>query len=382
VTARGVAIEACTAVDAGARANAVLAELLERSGLSDRDRALATELAYGTTRMRRACDWLVDQFARGEMEPSVQAAARVGAYQLAYMRAPAYAAVSATVAEAPPRARSFLNAVLRRVAELVEAGPIVWPDLPTGLSYPDWVVRRMVEDLGAERALTALKQMNKAAPMTVRADGYAQGPSSQAVGSYVLGLLDGAAPGPVLDACAGPGGKATLLARRGGLVVGTEVAPARARLVSNQCRRLGLSNVAVAVADAGAAPWRAATFAGVLVDAPCSGLGVLHRRPDARWRAQPGDIVRLAALQRRLLAASAPLVRPGGVLVYSVCTLTRDETVVVGDWLAGEVAPGGWDDAPLPGAPWQRWGRGALLLPQADGGDGMFVLALRRRQAP
>ena len=122
-TARGVAISALIAAEEGERANLVLPRMLSASGLDERDRGFATELAYGTLRMCRACDWLVGQFAKGELEPAVRAAARAGAYQLAFMRVPAYAAVSATVAECPRRARPLLNAVLRRVADLVAAGP-------------------------------------------------------------------------------------------------------------------------------------------------------------------------------------------------------------------------------------------------------------------
>ena len=113
----------------------------------------------------------------------------------------------------------------------------------------------------------------------------------------------------------------------------------------------------------------------MLVDAPCSGLGVLRRRPDARWRVKPADVARLAVLQRDLLAAALPLVRPGGVLVYSVCTLTGEETRGIDGWLA-RTAP----DAipvPPPGSPWQPVGRGALLLPQTEGTDGMYLLTLR-----
>ena len=195
VTARGLAITALVAAEDGERANLVVPRLLSASGLDERDRGFVTELAYGTLRMCRACDWLVGQFARGELEPVVRAAARAGAYQLAFMRVPAYAAVSATVSEAPPRARSLLNAVLRRVAALVEAGPLVWPDLGTRLSYPDWVIRRLGEDLGPERAMGALDQMNIAASQTVRADGYTQDPGSQAVAEHMADLMSTAPRG-------------------------------------------------------------------------------------------------------------------------------------------------------------------------------------------
>jgi 16S rRNA (cytosine967-C5)-methyltransferase len=381
VTARGVAIAALVAAENGERANIVVPRLLSGSGLDERDRGFATELAYGALRMCRACDWLVGQFARGPLEPVVRAAARAGAYQLAFMRVPPYAAVSATVAEVPPRARSLLNAVLRRVAGLVEAGPPRWPDLGTRLSYPDWVIVRLGQDLGADRAMAALEQMNVAASPSVRPDGYVQDRGSQAVAEYMADLLQGAPatgqPGGVLDVCAAPGGKTTLLARSRPFVVGADLAPARAKLVKANAEGLGLANLAVVVADGVEPPFRPFGFAGVLVDAPCSGLGVLRRRPDARWRVRPADVGRLANLQQRLLGAAVPLVAPGGVLVYSVCTLTSAETIDVGHWLNGELGPG-WETLSPPGPPWEPSGHGALLLPQAAGTDGMYVLAVRR----
>jgi 16S rRNA (cytosine967-C5)-methyltransferase len=256
------------------------------------------------------------------------------------------------------------------------------------------VLARLGEDLGAGRALAALEQMNQAASPSTRPDGYIQDAGSQAVGEYVAGLLVGRS-GPVLDLCAAPGGKTTFLAHGSPFVVGVDVAPARARLVAGNAERLQLPNVAVVVADGTQPPFRAESFALALVDAPCSGLGVLRRRPDARWRARPEDVGRLAHLQRRLLSTAARLVAPGGVLVYSVCTLTRKETVDIDEWLAGG-DPGGdsradgasplrpvgeWEAAPPPGPPWEPLGRGALLLPQAAGTDGMYVLALRRQSA-
>ena len=184
--------------------------------------------------------------------------------------------------------------------------------------------------------------------MTVRADGYVQDRASQLVAAHV-----GAGPAIASSTCARPPAARPPPWRRRAvpaLVVAADLSPARRRAswppTPPAWRRRRWLTV---VADGTAPPWRPGSFDRVLVDAPCSGLGVLRRRPDARWRVQPGDVARLAELQRRLLAAAVPLVRPGGVLVYSVCTLTREETAGIDDWLARtapELVP-----LPPPGAP-------------------------------
>ena len=203
--------------------------------------------------------------------------------------------------------RAVVNAVLRRVASQLAAGPITWPDPATELSYPDWIVARLARDLGPESARDALVTMNEPAAMTVRADGYVQDRASQLVATQV-----GAQPGDrILDVCAAPGGKATAIAAHGpDLVVAADVSPGRAALTAANAERLGAGRIATVVADGLQPPWPAGRFDRVLVDAPCSGLGVLRRRPDARWRVQPGDVARLAGLQRRLLdglaAAGSP----------------------------------------------------------------------------
>lgn len=368
-SARGVALVALLRIEEGAYANLVVPSLLDECGLAARDRGFVTELVYGTTRMRRACDWLVDRFVDRPLDPEVRAALRLGAYQLAFLGTPPHAAVSATVAEVGHRARGLVNAVLRKVAADL---PPRWPDPPTRLSYPDWIVRRLADDLGPEAAAAALEQMNEVPTVTEREDGYVQDEASQWVAAYV-----GVQPGErVADVCAAPGGKATAMASVGaGVVTAVDVLAHRAGLVQANVRRLGLGNVAVLQADGRQPPFRSASFDRLLVDAPCSGLGVLRRRPDARWRVQPDDVDRLAALQRELLDASLPIVRAGGVLVYSVCTLTSAESIGVDEWLAAEHPE--WEPLPPPGPPWEPLGRGARLLPQTAGTDGMYVLGLR-----
>lgn len=370
-TARGIALQALREIDRGARANVVVPKLLDGSRLAARDRHLVTELAYGTCRMERACDWMIHAHTRGRIDDEVRCALRLGAYQLGWTRIPAHAAVSATVAEVRGPGRSVVNAVLRRVASEVEGGGVVWPDAATELSYPDWLVEGLAADLGAERALGALETMNLPASATARPDGYIQDRASQMIVEH---LRPYAAGGLVLDLCAAPGGKATGLAGAA-LVVAAELAPSRAGVVAANAAGLGLDNVQTIVADGLAPPLRLGAFDLVLVDAPCSGLGVLRRRPDARWRVRPGDVKRLAGLQRDLLTEAVTLVRPGGVLAYSVCTLTTAETAGIDNWMARafpQLRP-----LPPPGGPWEPAGRGALILPQAEGTDGMFVLTLR-----
>ncbi len=163
-------------------------------------------------------------------------------------------------------------------------------------------------------------------------------------------------------------------------MVAADVHAGRVRTVMRAARRLGLVDTIVPLLADGAHPAvQDGAFDRVLLDAPCSGLGVLRRRPDARWRIEPGDVEDLAALQRNLLAAAAPSVKPGGRLVYSVCTLTRAETVEVDEWAAHELPELHAIDPP--GAPWRRHGRGAILLPSDAGSDGMFVLVLERSSA-
>ena len=366
-------------MEGGAYANLALPGLLARSGLPPADRHLVTELFYGTTRMRRACDWLVDRFVLRPPDAPTRAALRLGAYQLEFLRTPAHAAVSTTVAVAPPRTRGMVNAVLRRVAQAGhpgEAGAAQgWPGDAVRLSYPDWILERLTADLGTDDALGALAAMDSPAAATARADGYVQDRASQ----WVAAAVGVGAGDVVVDVCAAPGGKATALAAAGAaLVVAADVRPGRARVMMANAARLGLPAAAVApvVADGTRPPLRAGAVDRVLVDAPCSGLGVLRRRPDARWRIQASDLPELAALQRRLLEAAATLARPGATVAYSVCTLTALETVDVDAWLA-EAHPE-LVALPPPGEPWRPAGRGAQLLPQATGTDGMFLLLLRR----
>ncbi len=379
---RRLAIEAMVRIErGGAYANLLVPELLGRSDLAPADRHLVTELVYGTTRMRRACDHLVDRFLLDRVEPQVRAALRLGAYQLAFLATPAHAALDATVGAVRGRGRSVVNAVLRRVAADLDAGPVAWPDLATELSYPGWIVEQLTADftasfgpeVGPAWALATLRAMNDPATTTLRADGYVQDEASQLVAPAM-----GASPGElVIDLCAAPGGKATALAAAGARVVAADLRPGRARLIRANADRLG-HRLGLAVADGTRPPFRPGSADHVLVDAPCSGLGSLRRRADARWRIEPDAPARLARLQTDLVVAGLDLVRPGGTLTYSVCTLTRTEGPGVA---AAVLAAAGDRVAPLapPGPPWEPLADGvtAMLLPSDN--DGMTLARFRRR---
>lgn len=383
IEARRVALRALARIeDDDAYANLVVPAILGRAAgeaaspdgpLGPRDRAFVTDLVYGCVRMRRACDHLVDRFLTSDPPPAARRALRLGTYQLAYRHdVPDYAAVSATVAATPKRFRGLVNAVLRKVAD----APVEFPDEATRLSYPDWIVARLTADLGRADALAALEDMDRPPQVHRRADGYVQDLASQWVAELV-----GAQPGElVADLCAAPGGKATAMAGRGATVVAVDLRIHRAGLVATNVASIERSGgvslpVVTAVGDAAAPPLRPATFDRVLLDAPCSGLGVLRRRPDARWRVDEGAPDRLGSLAAALVDSAVPLLRPGGVLVFSVCTLTARESTDVDDHVRArhpDLVP-----MDLPADPWRPWGRGSILLPQSAGTDGMCLFRYR-----
>jgi 16S rRNA (cytosine967-C5)-methyltransferase len=367
--------------------------------LDGRDRALAQQIAFGTVQRVRALDHGIETLARrpvGRLDPPVRAALRTGAYQLAYLSGVAgHAAVNETVelvrAAGLERAVAFTNAVMRRLSvglrELLDG----LPDGPLKLSYPDWVAETWERDLGRETALELMRAQNEPPETVVRhvrgeIDGEATDvpcayrvarvdPGAlaegriwpQSRGSQLAGLAVGSRAGErTLDLCAAPGGKATQLA---GEVVAVEKHQGRARELAANVERLGAADVRVVHADALALPAELTGFDRALLDAPCSGLGVLNSRPDLRWRAEP-----LPELQLALLRAAAERVRPGGTIVYSVCTLNRDENEAV-------VGASGLEIEDL-GAEWPAFRHPTrpeflLTLPHVHGTSGFFVARLR-----
>ncbi len=369
--ARRVAVDALVRIDQdGAYANLVLPKLLERSKLSERDRAFATQLVYGTVRARRKCDWFVDRFALGDLDPHVRAALRLGTYQLRVLGTPAHAAVSATVDTVPRRARGLVNAVLRKVAEAEDA----WPSEAVRLSYPDWVLDRLTADLGADDALGALEAMNGAAAAVERPDGYTQDQASQWV-AHAVGAQAGEL---VLDLCAAPGGKATALAQVGATVVAADRRAARVGLIVGNRGRVHLdpSQVPALVADGLHPPFAPATVrpgpGGCALLGPrlpatptrrSLATGRRSTRTPGRAPARPPRVVgcRWCAPAAPSCTRSAPSPRwrpPAWPRPSPPSTRT-------------------WSPVDVPGSPWRPWGTGALLLPQAAGTDGMALFIWR-----
>jgi 16S rRNA (cytosine967-C5)-methyltransferase len=397
-----------------------------RLRLDTRDRALATQLAFGTVQRAATLDYVIDRLTEGrKLEPAVHAALRLGVFQLAYLdRVPAHAAVGESVELAKadaPRGAGLVNAVLRRAARearpLIEALPDETPaQAALKHSHPEWIAELWFGALGAADARALMEADNRPAEAVLRAntlrltanalaeripgrvdgdalildapfDAFAspeweQGlfmPQSRAA-QAVARLLDPQPGERVLDLCAAPGGKTTHLAalmRNEGEIVAVERHAGRADALRRTAARMGATIIEVRTADA--AEPQAETFDRVLVDPPCSDLGTLASRPDARWR-KAGRPEALSELQARILTAGAGAVRPGGSLVYATCTIspTENERVIEaflairGDFSAedlGIVQPA-WKHPTMPFA--------LQTLPHRDRTDGFFIARLKR----
>ena len=443
--ARAAAFEVLRAVsERDAYANLALPALLRERGISGRDAAFATELTYGTCRTRGLLDAIIGAAAGRKPEaidPVLLDLLRLGAYQLLRTRVDAHAAVSTTVEQAGiefDSARAgFVNGVLRTISGRDEKSWVdeLAPDPsrdPVGHAafvhaHPRWIAQAFADALGAAATeLDAVLASDDARPqvhLAARPGVLTAAELADAVGGTVgryspyAVYLPGGDPGrlapvrdgvalvqdegsqlvaraltlaPVdgdtgrwLDLCAGPGGKTALLAglgaEAGARVTAVEPSPRRADMVVENTRGLPVDVLRVDGRDTGLEPG----FDRVLVDAPCTGLGALRRRPEARWRRQPADVPVLAKLQRELLAAAIALTRLGGVVLYATCSPHLAETVgVVGDALRRqpvsaldtrplfEPVDDGLQAGPAEGA--------VQLWPHRHGTDAMFAIALRR----
>lgn len=413
-SSRAVALEAVLRVtDEGGYSNLVLPALLVRSELSARDRALASDLAYGTLRRKVILDHALSRLLKrplAEAGPRARAALRVGAYQLMYTRVPDHAAVAETVSLVQKSQRGLVNAVLRRLA--VEGPPRIAGRSDGAVAARVGVARWIVAELGAlvgDQAEQAAAALAEPAGLTIRANpcrapsellgaalseaghhpeagrlhpgsirlpgarptelpGYADGwfAVQDEASSWVVDVMEPRDGDLVLDACAAPGGKAADIACRVGGVVAADASESRLGLVREAAGRLGVS-ARLIVQDA-TRPALRAVFDRVLVDAPCSGVGSARRRPELLWRPRRRDIPGLSRLQVRIARAAASLLRPGGVLVYSVCTFPVPET----DLVCRALEEGGLLPHPFAGPGRQEVAR-ARLWPHLHGTDAMFV---------
>lgn len=420
--------------------------------LSAQERALGTELVYGVlrrqARLDRALEAVSDRGLSG-LDARVRTVLRVAAYQILFLdRIPAYAAVNEAVdackaMRGGPRSAGLANALLRRLADRGE------PPLPDPardpLGYlveadglPEWLARLAIDELGSADALAFGATVSVPAPLAVRANrlridragllarlaqerpGAEIVPSEIApdgllvrridspfltrafadglfavedVGAQIVAELCGAAAGErILDACAGLGGKSAHLAALAGNAAeidAADIAPAKLRQARELGRRLGVRGLGTVVADL-MKPWPdpARRYHRVLLDAPCAGLGVLRRHPEALARRAPADLAAVAATQSQMLETVAPLVMPGGILTYSVCTFDRQECeAVIEAFLRSHpmfrIEQG--DPGVAPGVPWAALtdaGGYVRTWPQRHEADAFFAVRLRAAAAP
>ena len=369
---------------------------LAKGGLSGPDRGLFAELVFGVLRRQGTLDHILGQLLDqplAKLEARVVAILRVGLYQLVYLdRIPESAAVNESVnlaKQSIPRAGGLINAVLRNYLRRKEL--ITFPDPAGNLSasiaarhsQPVWLVDQWLDQLGPQEAEQLAEAASRQPPLTLRANtlritrdellrrfidngisvtparfsphgihvegrhhipglpGFNEGFFAiQDEASQMASLFLAPLPGErLLDACAAPGGKATHLAQlmaNQGEVLAMDISSSKLPLIKENAQRLGISIINTRAADllqAGAFPANA--FDRVLLDAPCSGLGVIRRNPEAKWRLAPSDITHLAATQKTLIKNAGKMLKPGGVMVYSTCSTTFEENeTVVRDFLS------------------------------------------------
>ena len=389
----------------------------EAANLHRRDRALASALAYGTIQRRATLDHVAEQLSSrplSTLDPPVLAALRLGLFQLLFLGGvPDHAAVDDSVELAKPRGEKFVNAVLRRAvdegAEIVSRlGDSTPAEAALRHSLPSWLAQMWWGELGPEQALALMRRCNEPAESSLRVNTLVADAlsvrerlpvSSSPAADIPEGLVlegpfdahgsalfaDGAimpqsrasmrvarlvAPRSgerVLDLCAAPGAKTTHLAalmEDSGQVVAIERHRGRAAALRRTCGRMRASSVEVKVGDAAELDDGAGTFDKVLVDPPCSGLGTLQSRADLRWRVTPETLQELAALQKRIVAAGAQALAPGGALVYSVCTIARAESEAVVQALLEQHSELSVEHE-------------LQLLPHRDRTDGFYIAVLR-----
>lgn len=449
-TARDQALRVLLAVDReGAYANLALQKSSSGLALKAQDTALLTELVYGALRWQNTLDWVIDQFSKvsvARMNYIVRNIVRLGVYQLLFLeRVPAAAACNESVELAKSwklgDLAGFVNGLLRNIAR--HQAVIAYPELEKDpvlhisvkYSHPAWLVERWLKRYGQEETISFCRANNEAPPVVLRCntlkispeglsrkleqEGVASRPSplipeglrlarhvsvteldsfrsgcfavqdeSSMMASKVLQPQDGSL---VIDACAGPGGKTTHLAqimKNSGRLLAFDVHPHRLRLIRDACRRLGVTIVSTSLQDAATPPEEIQEQADyLLVDAPCSGLGVIRRRPDLRWKAREQDLPVHAQQQGQILAGASRCLKPGGTMLYSTCSTEPEENSEVvaafldshEDWQAQDIT-GFVPPSILASSDDCRMAeRGCLqLLPHRHDTDGFFLAAFRK----
>lgn len=411
-------------------ASPVADRILRKSDLDAQDRAFATNLAFSTLRWEGTLDWVLTQtVTRGleAVETTLVDLLRIATWELMYGHQPVHAVVDSHVEVARnvigQRATGFVNGVLRNVARGIPSLP--WPEdgTPEGLAlrqgYPLWISSSAIQRFGHERAAAVLAAGNEQAPQVLRAvaprdavlaaladQGIAAEPGDLARDAIVLSdrvvprdldvIADGRAivqdqasqvvvqvateglpaGATAIDLCAAPGGKATHLAQLGLDVTAVDRHAGRIRQTADLAAHLGLT-IRTVHADGSSSGLPPGSADLVLLDAPCSGLGVVRRRPELRWRRSHDDVLSLGEVQRRLLRAAVSLVRPGGRVAYSVCTWTTYEA----DAAVEEVADEGLvtvNPSPSVGTATPF---GTQIAPDVDNGDGMYISIMQRTES-
>lgn len=404
------------------------------SKLDARDRRWLRELVYGMLRQRGAIDAILDERVRGglsRVNVDLIDLMRLGVYQLLHMGSvPAYAAIAQTVELAKARhgigASKLMNAVLRRIdRERNELTVPVPPDkleaLAVRYSHPRWIVQRWLSRFGEEGTTVLLMKNNGEAPLVVRPFGVVREQleamlegsgidvmdaplardsiqlggviSLTELGAYRQGLFFVQDPGSTLvteyasipadsvvaDLCAAPGGKSLELSRTARTVIASDRSLSRLQRVRENCDRLEAKNVLLAVGDGRFPIVREVDV--VLIDVPCTGTGTFRRHPDARWRLKISDLAVMAALQASILKAAAKAVKPGGLLIYSTCSLEPEENEAQVESFLASNPEWALEPPPAGAVPADAIDNGYLrVLPQIHGTDGAFAARLRRTE--
>ncbi|MBD3885099.1 16S rRNA (cytosine(967)-C(5))-methyltransferase [Phormidium tenue FACHB-886] len=438
--ARQVALTALRAIQHGAFADIALDKALRQSSLEPADRRLVTELVYGSIRRQRTLDALVEQLAKKKSQPpDLRLILHLGLYQLRYLsQIPSRAAVDTTVDLAKQNGftglAGFVNGLLRQYARLsqAQADPLVLPaeaiaQIAIQQSYPDWIVQVWADQFGIETAAQLCEWLNRPPHIDLRVNplkttiaqaeaalqaagiavqrvpplpqalrlppsvgaiqklpGFAEGwwTVQDSSAQLVSHLLDPQPGETVIDVCAAPGGKTTHIAelmQDQGVVWGCDRHESRLRKLQQNAERLQLQSIRLQAGDSRQMTFAESTADRVLLDAPCSGLGTLHRHADARWRQTPTTVKELAQLQAELLNHAATWVKPGGVLVYATCTLhPLENEAIVKAFL--QQHSHWWIERPSAGctAEFATEAGWLTLLPPQRNMDGFFMVRLRQ----